>query len=180
MNRAAIHTRDMSLIALFAVVIAICAWISIPTTIPFTMQTFGVFLSLCVLGGKRGTITICLYLLMGIAGIPVYAGGTSGIGVILGSTGGYMMGWILAGLLTWLIEALPIKRTLALMLSMSLGLLICYITGTAWFMLVYTGDAGQTGLQSAIMWCVVPYFIPDFIKIALALMINKRLTPHIS
>lgn len=180
MNGTAIRTRDISLIALFAVIIAICAWISIPTTIPFTMQTFGVFLSLCVLGGKRGTIAICVYLLLGIAGIPVYAGGTSGIGVILGSTGGYMMGWILAGLLTWLIEALPMNRTRALVLSMSLGLLICYITGTAWFMLVYAKDAGQAGLRSAIMWCVAPYIIPDLIKIALALMINKRLSPHIS
>lgn len=97
-------TKDMTLIALFAVIISICAWISIPTTIPFTMQTFGVFLALDVLGGKKGTFSIIVYLLLGIVGVPVFAGGMSGIGTVFGNTGGYMIGWILGGLIMCVME----------------------------------------------------------------------------
>ena len=71
-------TRDTVFIALFAVLIAVCSWISIPTAIPFTMQTFGVFFALNFLGGKKGTLCVCIYLLLGLIGIPVYANGTAG------------------------------------------------------------------------------------------------------
>lgn len=169
------RTQDMALISLFAVVMAICSWISIPTAIPFTLQTFAVFLAVGVLGGKRGTIAICVYLLLGIIGIPVYAGGTSGIGIILGNTGGYMIGWIFSGLLMWGMEILIGRKTWALALSMLLGLIVCYIMGTVWFMFVYAKEMGQIGLWTAIVWCVVPFIIPDLIKIAAALAVQKRL-----
>lgn len=169
------RTQDMALISLFAVVMAICSWISIPTAIPFTLQTFAVFLAVGVLGGKRGTIAICVYLLLGIIGIPVYAGGTSGIGIILGNTGGYMIGWIFSGLLMWGMEILIGRKTWALALSMLLGLIICYIMGTVWFMFVYAKEMEQIGLWTAIVWCVVPFIIPDLIKIAAALAVQKRL-----
>ena len=95
------RTKNMVQISLFAVIMAICAWISIPTVIPFTLQTFAVFLAVGVLGGKRGTAAICVYLLLGIIGIPVFSGGRAGIGVILGTAGGYMIGWIFSGLVMW-------------------------------------------------------------------------------
>ena len=71
-------TGDIVFIALFAVLIAVCSWISIPTAIPFTMQTFAVYLTLNFLGGKKGTISVCIYLLLGLVGLPVYANFTSG------------------------------------------------------------------------------------------------------
>lgn len=169
------RTQDMVVISLFAVVMAICSWISIPTAVPFTLQTFAVFLAVGVLGGKRGTIAICVYLLLGIIGIPVYAGGTAGIGIILGSTGGYMIGWIFSGLVMWGMEALIGRKTWALAFSMLIGLIVCYIMGTAWFMAVYAREIGQIGLWTAIVWCVVPFVIPDLLKIAVALMVQKRL-----
>ena len=67
-------TYDMVYIAVFAVVMAICSWISIPATVPFTLQTFGVFLAVGVLGGKRGTLSILVYILLGAVGVPVFAG----------------------------------------------------------------------------------------------------------
>ena len=69
-------TYDMVYIAVFAVLMAICSWISIPATVPFTLQTFAVFLAVCVLGGKRGTIAVVVYILLGAIGIPVFAGFT--------------------------------------------------------------------------------------------------------
>ena len=66
----------MVYIAIFAVLMAICSWISIPMSVPFTLQTFGVFLAVGVLGGKRGTLAIVVYVLLGAIGIPVFAGFT--------------------------------------------------------------------------------------------------------
>ena len=80
-------TLDLVYIAVFAVLIAVCSWISIPTTVPFTLQVFAVFLALDVLGGKRGTMAILVYILLGAAGVPVFAGFSAGIHVLLGTTG---------------------------------------------------------------------------------------------
>ena len=82
-------TYDMVYIAVFAVVMAICSWISIPATVPFTLQTFGVFLAVGVLGGKRGTLSILVYILLGAVGVPVFAGFSGGIGSLFGNAGGY-------------------------------------------------------------------------------------------
>ena len=91
MNAAATSkskTYDLVYIGVFAVLMAVCSWISIPTAVPFTLQTFGVFMAVGVLGGKKGTASVGLYLLLGVLGVPVFAGMTGGIGVLLGTTGG--------------------------------------------------------------------------------------------
>ena len=168
-------TIDMAYIALFAVLMAVCSWISIPAVVPFTLQTFGVFVAVSVLGGKRGTLAVVLYLLMGIVGLPVFAGFSGGLGVLLGSTGGYIVGFVFTALTMWLMERLLGTKTWALALSMLLGLVVCYAFGTAWFLVVYTKNTGAIGLWTALGWCVFPYILPDCVKIALALAIRKRL-----
>ncbi len=90
-------------IALFAAIIAVCSWIQIPMTVPFTMQTFAVFCALTTLGGKGGTISILIYIVLGAVGVPVFAGFTGGIGILFGTTGGYIIGFLFTGLLYWLI-----------------------------------------------------------------------------
>ena len=175
MNNTAVRTKSMIYISLFAVLIAVCAWISIPAAVPFTMQTFGVFAATGILGGKKGTAAICIYLLLGAVGLPVFSGGTSGPGILLGSTGGYMLGWILAGLVAWAAESVFGRSVRTAALSMILGLAGCYALGTAWFMAVYAQGSGPIGLWSALSMCVVPFIIPDLLKIALALVIRKRL-----
>lgn len=169
------RTKNMILISIFSVLISVCAWISIPAAVPFTMQTFGIFSATGILGGKRGTIAICIYLLLGAIGLPVFAGGTSGVGILLGSTGGYMVGWILAGLVTWILESMLGRKTWTAALSMIASLIGCYALGTAWFMLIYAREAGRIGLWTALSMCVIPFIIPDLVKIALALLIRKRL-----
>lgn len=175
MQTASHRTKTMIYISLFAVLIAVCAWISIPSAVPFTMQTFGVFAATGILGGKKGTAAICIYLLLGVVGLPVFSGGTSGPGILLGSTGGYMLGWILAGLVAWAAESVFGRSVRTAALSMILGLAGCYALGTAWFMAVYAQGSGPVGLWSAVSMCVVPFIIPDLLKVALALMIRKRL-----
>lgn len=168
-------TLDMIYIALFAVLIAICSWISIPTTVPFTLQTFGVFVTVGTLGGKRGSLSVLVYLLLGAVGIPVFAGFRGGIGVLLGTTGGYIVGFFLSALVMWGMEKLLGRKTWVLVLSMVLGLLVCYAFGTVWFMTVYARSTGAIGLGTALGWCVFPFVIPDIVKIILALLVCKRL-----
>lgn len=174
-----IRTKDIALIALFTALLAVCSWISVPTAIPFTMQTFGVFLTIGLLGGRRGTIAILTYLLLGAVGLPVFSGFTGGIGHILGPTGGYILGFILTALLMWLAEALMGKSLKVLAASMVAGLIICYAFGTAWFIIVYTKNTGEIGLMTALGWCVFPYIIPDVIKIILAVVLTRRLRPYV-
>lgn len=168
-------TKNMTYISMFAVIIAVCAWISIPTTVPFTLQTFGVFVAVAVLGGKRGTLAVLVYLLLGMMGAPVFAGFAGGIGILAGSTGGYIVGFLLSALLMWAMEAFFGRKPAVLAVSMVMGLVVCYAFGTVWFMHVYAKETGEIGVWTALTWCVLPYIIPDAVKIGLALTVRKRL-----
>ena len=168
-------TYDMAYIAVFAVLMAICSWISIPTAIPFTMQTFGLCLTGGVLGGKRGAVAILVYILMGAVGVPVFAGFSGGAGVLFGTTGGYIIGYIFSMMVMWAMEKIPGKKVWVLAVSMVLALAVCYLFGTAWFMVLYARKSGAIGLGAALGMCVIPYLIPDLLKIGLALVVTKRL-----
>lgn len=140
------RTYDMAYIAIFAVLIAICSWISIPMTVPFTLQTFGVFMAVGVLGGKRGSLAVLIYILLGAIGVPVFSGFTGGIGVILNSTGGYIAGFLFSALVMWGMEALWGKKPVVQILSMLVGLVVCYALGTIWFVVVYTRNTAPIGI----------------------------------
>lgn len=168
-------TYDMAYIAVFAVLMAICSWISVPTTIPFTLQTFAVFLAVIVLGGKRGTMSVLVFVLLGAVGVPVFAGFTGGLYVILGNTGGYIIGFLFAGLLMWLMERLFGRKMWVQAVSMLLGMVTYYVFGTIWFMIVYMRTTGPVGLTAVLGWCVIPFIIPDLIKAALALFLGNTL-----
>ncbi len=167
------RTLNMVTTAMCAVFIAITAWIAIPTVVPFTLQTFGVFVVVGILGGKRGTLTILTYLLLGMIGIPVFTGFQGGIGVLLGATGGYIIGLLCAVLLMWGIERILGRKTGVLGISMVLGLMVCYALGTIWYMLVYARGVEDIGWVTTISVCVLPFVIPDMIKIILALLVSK-------
>ncbi len=173
------RTRAIVYIALFSVLIAICSWIAIPTEVPFTMQTFAVFLTLGLLGGKRGTVAVLVYLLTGLAGVPVFAQFMSGPGVLLGTTGGYLIGFLASGLVYWLVTRVAGHGAVASAIGMVLGMLVCYAFGTAWFMVVYARQFEAIGLGAALAWCVFPFVLPDLAKIALALFLSDRLRPHL-
>ena len=168
-------TYDMAYISMFSVIIAICSWISIPMTVPFTLQTFGVFAAVGILGGRRGTISVLLYILLGAIGVPVFAGFSGGLGVLTGNTGGYIVGFLFSALVMWGMEKAFGKSRLVLGISMVLGLLACYTVGTVWFMVVYAQGAGSVALMTVLGWCVIPFVIPDMVKIAAALFISKRI-----
>lgn len=169
-------TFTLTLTALFSVLIILCSWIQIPSAIPFTMQTFAVFLSLCLLGGKHGSAATVVYILLGAAGLPVFHGFTGGIGILAGNTGGYIMGFIPAGLIYWLITKKAGEKPLTKALALSVGLTACYICGTLWYTFV-AGNPNSFG--AVILICVVPFIIPDIVKIVLAVLLSERLKKHI-
>lgn len=170
------YTKDLTHIALVAVFLAVCAWICLPTAVPFTMQTFALFLALDVLGGKKSCAAVGVYLLMGAVGLPVFSGGQGGSGILLGATGGYLLGMLPAALSFALLEK-RCKRDLSRVLSMVLALVVCYSFGTLWYALLY---AGESGLWAVAMYCVAPFVIPDLLKLALALSVGKRLRKILS
>ena len=176
-----LKTRDMVYIAMFAALMAACAWITVPMPeVPFTMQVFGVFLALCVLGGEKGTLSILVYILLGAVGAPVFSNFKGGPGVLLGVTGGYILGFLASGLVYWLVTALLPKRSLAVtVLGLCLGLAACYAFGTGWFMLVYLKKSGPIGLGYVLMKCVVPYILPDLCKMGLSVSVSAVIRKRI-
>ena len=177
MMRAKLGTKDYALMAQAAALMAVCSWISIPAAVPFTMQTFAVFFVLSILGGKRGTLSVIIYVLLGAIGAPVFAGFASGIGILIGNTGGYIIGFVLMGLTYWLIIALLGKKIWAEILAMVIGLILCYSFGSVWFMILYAQANGAVGFATVLTWCVLPFIIPDIIKLGLALTLARRLSP---
>ncbi len=175
-------TLELTYTALFAALIVICSWISIPAAVSFTLQTFAVFLAVGLLGGKRGTVSVLVYVLLGAVGLPVFTGFKGGMGALLGTTGGYIIGFIFTALIMWLFEIIFKERyhkPVVLVISMLAGLIVCYAFGTAWFVNVYTRTKEPVGIIAALSWCVFPFIIPDILKIALALMLTLKLRRHI-
>lgn len=167
--------RNMALCALFAALMAVCAWVSVPMgDVAITMQTFGLFLTLGVLGGKRGTVSVAIYLLLGIVGLPVFSGFQGGIGVLMGTTGGYIAGFLVAALVYWLITALGRDKQLFRLVSMIVGLLACYLFGTLWFRFGYLPE-GSLSFGAVLLKCVVPYLLPDAAKLVTAWLLSRRL-----
>ncbi len=167
--------RNMARCALLTALLCICAWIGFPMgDVSITMQTFGLFLTLGLLGGKIGSLSCFLYLLLGSVGLPVFSGFRGGLGTLLGATGGYILGFLAAALAYWLITALfgaglPIRAAASV-----LGLLVCYGFGTLWYTLVWT-DGGSLSLGLILGKCVLPYLLPDLLKLGLALAATEKL-----
>ena len=175
------RARNMALCALFAALLAVCAWIAVPVgDIAFTLQTFGVFLTLGLLGGKWGSLSIFVYLLLGVVGLPVFTGFQGGLGVLAGATGGYIVGFLFSGLIYWLITALWGNSGKTRILAMTVGLLVCYVFGSVWFRFGYLQGGNAMGLGLIFVKCVLPYLLPDALKIALACYLTNRLQRFIS
>ena len=178
MSSKKISIKNICLCGLMVALITICSWISVPIgDIPITLQTFAVFFTFGFLGGRLGTFTTIVYILLGAIGLPVFSGFRGGIGMIFNTTGGYLFGFVFSALIYWTFEKLCSGRKFIRIISMSAGLIVCYITGTSWFLIIYTGEIGIGGI---IGLCVLPFIVPDIIKIFCAVFILNRIKRHIS
>ena len=168
--------RDMAYIAMSTALISVCAWVSVPSAVPFTMQTFAVFLAAGVLGSRRALAAVSLYVLLGAIGLPVFAGMQGGLGVLVGATGGYISGFLPATFIAGLRHS-GNRDGMVDIILMILGLLVCYTFGTLWYALGYLG--GMEGIGAALTACVLPYVIPDLLKILLAAAVARRLRAEV-
>ena len=165
--------KDLAQISMMTALIAVCAWLTIPFTVPFTMQTFAVFITLLLLEGRKGTIAILLYILLGAAGVPVFHGFSGGIGVLAGPTGGYIVGFLLTGILYWMTARVRNSRKMNNLVLLA-GHVLCYAFGTLWFSIVKENAGSPIGFLQGITICVLPYILPDLAKLALADLIARR------
>lgn len=179
-RRSSIRVSELTRAALFVVLISVCSWISIPTAVPFTLQTFGVLCALGILGGRLGTLAVLAYLLLGAIGLPVFSGFMGGAGALFGPTGGYLVGFLAGALAYWPIERIWGDRKWGAALGMCSALLACYAFGTLWFMNVYARTSGKIALSAALGMCVLPFVLPDLAKLALALLARKRLQKRLN
>ena len=167
--------RNAAYIAMMAVILCVCSWLTVPFAVPFTMQTFGVYCALLLLGGRRGLAAIGLYILLGLVGLPVFSGFRGGPGHLLGLTGGYILGFLFTGLGYLLMEG-KLRRMsfLPRMALLTLDLIPCYLIGTLWFAAVSRLHGSEVGFLSALSLCVLPYVLPDVLKVLLAERICRR------
>ncbi len=171
-TRTRTAVKDLVFTAMFAAIIAVCSILSIPIgEVPVTLQTFAICLTAAMLGRKRGTLAVFVYILLGAVGVPVFAGMSGGVGILAGPTGGYIIGFLPAALIIGTAAEKWERKALPLALSMALGLLVCYAFGTVWFMVVM-----HMGLLESLMMCVVPFLLFDAVKILLAVILSNRLS----
>ncbi|MCR4670986.1 MAG: biotin transporter BioY [Saccharofermentans sp.] len=180
----AFKTYDLVLEAVCAALITICSWISLQLgEIPFTLQTMAIFIVLMSIGGKRGLVSILCYLLLGAVGAPVFAGFKGGFAVLIGPTGGFLVGFVAVALVFWLLKDKVFGRFMTtyskrLVFNIIMAViceLVLYFVGVIWFMTVYTPESGNAGLLSALSLCCFPYIIPDLIKLVFASLISSKI-----
>lgn len=172
------RTYTMIRISFFAGLMVICSWISVPMVIPFTLQTFAYFLMLIILGGKESFTTVCIYFLLGIIGLPVFSGFHGGIGVFFGSTGGFLLGFLLGAAIVWIIDGLTDHAKKGRYFGAGLSMCVYFLAGAIWFSFVTTGTISLGGFSTAVLTCVVPFILPDIMKLILAVTISKRINLH--
>lgn len=162
--------RNMTNAAMLAALLAVCAWISLPVPpVSFTLQTFGLCLTLGLLGGKWGSISIWLYLGLGAVGLPVFSGFRGGLAVLLGPTGGFLWGFALAG------PVYGLLRKLGALPAMVGALAVSYLCGCLWYCVYAPG----TSLLAAFLVCAAPYLPWEVGKVALAWTVSRRVGKHI-
>lgn len=166
-------TQRLTLAALMCALTAVCAQIQIPLPpVPASLALLGVYLCGALLGGRWGAASLGAYVLLGAAGLPVFAGFAGGVSVLFGPTGGFLPGYVLCAAVTGsLSRRLGFTRR-GLILSMAAGTCACYLPGAAWFCL-----SSGTGLLSALSACVLPFLPGDALKILLGAHLCLRLRP---
>lgn len=172
------RTLSISLAALMGVITAAGAYITIPlpfSPVPITGQTFFVLLAGLLLGTRLGALAMVVYVVIGAVGFPVYAGGTGGVGHLIGPTGGYIFGFIAAGAVTGLIARLAVGKGRKLRLALFIGAVVAgevaiYVFGIPWLAAI-----ADLSLVKALSLGLVPFIPGDSIKAVAAVLVSELL-----
>ena len=167
-------TYEITITALMTAVTCILAPMSIPIgPVPISFTNLAIYLSLYLLGWKKGTISYLIYLLIGLVGLPVFSGFTGGPAKLAGPTGGYIIGFIVMAIIAGMVIDNCRKPWLQL-IGMIVGTIVCYLFGTIWFCLV----ANYT-FKAALAVCVIPFIPADLVKMILAMIIGPLIKKRI-
>lgn len=167
----------IAIIGVMTAIICIMAPFSIPlpfTVVPISLTNLAIYFTVFVLGWKMGTISYLIYLLIGLIGVPVFSGFTSGFSKLAGPTGGYLIGFIFLVIISgWFIEKFPNKIPMYI-IGMLLGNIVTYLFGTIWL-------ANLTGntFKQALAIGVLPFLLGDLLKIIAAVLIGTVLRKQI-
>lgn len=168
-------TQLLVLTALFTAITAVLAQIQLPFgPVPFSLAVLAVFVTGMLLPPLWACISMFVYMVLGVIGVPVFANFGAGPAALFGKTGGYVIGYFAIALCT----SLAVKysgKVLIIALAMLAGLVICYAFGTAWFMFV-TGS----GLAASLAWCVFPFILPDIAKAVCAYLLGRALSARLA
>lgn len=168
--------RGMTYASMFGALTALGAYIMIPLPpVPITLQTLFVLLAGALLGGYLGALSQVVYILLGIIGLPVFSGGKAGFGVLVGPTGGYLIGFVVGALLIGKLTSLKRDPGLPwLMGSMLAGIAVVYTLGIAQLMFI-----AQLNFIKAISVGLLPPLPGDIIKIVVAALICRKIRARI-
>ena len=159
--------KDLTRIAFFVAIMIICSYLTVPFAVPFTLQILGVFLAVLVLGKNKGCFAILIYLLLGACGVPVFSGMRGGITAFLSPAGGYLVSFLISGYITCFV----FEKTQKAVFSCFAGLVVCYTGAYIWYALLYT-------VKGAFLTVVVPFIIPDILKISIAVYLSNKLKAY--
>ncbi|WP_425101254.1 biotin transporter BioY [Tropicibacter sp. S64] len=167
---AALRVKQAALVVLGIAALAVSAKISVPMwPVPITMGTFAVLALGAAYGPRLGLVTILGYMLVGVLGFDVFAGSsaeTYGIAYMLGGTGGYLVGYVLATVLLGILARMGWDRSAPKMAgAMLLGNVIIYVPGLIWLGMLYGWD------KPILEWGLTPFLVGDVIKLALAALV---------
>ena len=176
-NVAVKSKLDVKNIALIGIMAAVCCVLGpwqIPIgPVPISLQIIAVCLCSYILGAKRGAFAVLVYVLLGMVGLPVFAGASGGVAVLFGPTGGYIIGFIFMAFISGLfIERFGVKQVYFQVIGLLLGLIVCYLFGTVWFTLVNTKGINFT---QALGYCVYPFIPFDVAKIVISIILGNAL-----
>ena len=168
--------RSLTRTSLLCALMCVSAFITIPLPVPITLQTLVLFFSLFAVGGRATTAVTLLYTAIGALGLPVFSGFSGGVARLFDATGGFIFGMIFASLVFWLAESiLPNLAEKKLLLS-AVSLAVIYLVGALWYFGAYLG--GEDFFASLAV-TVLPFILPDAVKISLAYLIAKKLKKFI-
>ncbi len=169
MNKTKVQA--MVRIASASAFICICSLISIPFAVPLTMQTFAIFFVLFRLGGREGLSAVLVYIALGALGLPVFSGAMGGIGRLFDLGGGYIFGFACAAVIYIPLSKIQMRRPIVRLLTAAVPpMLLIYLMGALWY-----SALTEVGIFRAFCICVLPFIIPDAVKIFLAYDISQRL-----
>lgn len=169
------NLKNLTLMALFAALLCASAIISVPLIIPITLQTLVVCLCCELLGTKKALIVYFVYMVIGFLGLPVFSGLNGGFTALFSNTGGFIIGFLAFIIIKGLTKKLFKNELVSFIASSILGLIALYIIGSLWFAFIYYNSFSLPLYVSSLAVSVLPFVLPDIIKITIAAIISKRI-----